>query len=52
MQPLTTWPGRAVDAWLITDVTVSPDARRRGVLRAMMLRSSRTPATPACARPP
>ena len=39
VQPLTTWPGRAVDAWLITDVTVSPDARRRGVLRAMMLRS-------------
>ena len=39
VQPLTTWPGRTVDAWLITDVTVSPDARRRGVLRAMMLRS-------------
>lgn len=39
VQPLTTWPGRTLDAWLISDVTVSPGHRRRGILRAMMLRS-------------
>ncbi|WP_414601882.1 GNAT family N-acetyltransferase [Micrococcus sp.] len=39
VQPLTTSPGRTLPAWLISDVTVSPDHRRRGVLRALMLRS-------------
>lgn len=36
---LTVCPGRTVDAWLVSAVTVDPGHRRRGILRAMMARS-------------
>lgn len=36
---LTVSPGVELPAWLISNVTVSPGHRRRGILRAMMTRS-------------
>ena len=36
---MTASPGRQVPVWQVTNVTVSPGHRRRGVLRAMMTRS-------------
>lgn len=36
---LTTSPGVELSAWLISNVTVSPGHRRRGILRAMMTAS-------------
>lgn len=36
---LTTSPGRELPVWMISNVTVSPGHRRRGILRAMMTAS-------------
>jgi predicted acetyltransferase len=34
--PLTVSPGRSIDAWAITAVTVAPTHRRRGIARALL----------------
>jgi predicted acetyltransferase len=42
--PLTVSPGRSVDAWAISVVTVAPTHRRRGIARAMLESELRTAA--------